>query len=232
MTDSDSTDADQRWLAAIWPFVRQHLPPPPCRVVDIGCGPLGGFVQALRADRYEAEGVDPDAPTGPHYHRVEVEEYHAGRPVAAMVASTSLHHVTDPATVVDVIARRLQPGGVLVVIEWARERFDEATARWCFARLADDQPGWLHRHRDDWLASGRPWDSYLADWAATEGIHTGRDIQRALATRFDTALLAHGPYFFADLNGVTTADEQAAIDAGRIQPTGIQYVGRAQNNTT
>jgi hypothetical protein len=29
----------------------------------------------------------------------------------------------------------LVPGGVLVVVEWAWERFDEATARWCFARL-------------------------------------------------------------------------------------------------
>jgi hypothetical protein len=34
-----------------------------------------------------------------------------------------------------------------------------------------------------------------------------------------------GPYFFADFNAITEADEQAAIDAGQIQPTRIRYVG-------
>ncbi len=135
VTAPDPTAADRRWLAATWPFVRQHLPPPPCRVLDIGWRPLGGFVPALRTDRYDAEGIDPEAPHGPHYHRIEFEGYAAGPPVAAMVACTSLHRVADLDTVIDLIAQRLEPGGVLVVVEWARERFDEATARWCFARL-------------------------------------------------------------------------------------------------
>jgi len=74
VTDPDSTAADLRWLAATWPFVRQYLPPPPCRVVDLGCGPLGGFVPALRAEGFDAEGVDPEAPAGPHYHQVRFEE--------------------------------------------------------------------------------------------------------------------------------------------------------------
>lgn len=108
----------------------------------------------------------------------------------------------------------------------ARERFDEATARWCFDRLADDEPGWLHRHRDRWLASGDAWDVYLDGWAASEGPYTGDNILQALAARFDTRLSARGPYFFADLSGVTAADEQTAIDAGHIQANGIKYVGR------
>jgi SAM-dependent methyltransferase len=230
VTDCDST-SDRRWLDAIWPFVRQHLPPPPCRVLDIGCGPLGGLVPALLTDGYDAEGIDPEAPHGLHYHQVEFERYTARQPAAAMVASTSLHHVTDLDMVVELLAQRLEPGGVLVAVEWARERFDEATARWCFARLTDDDPGWLRRHRDDWLASGQPWDVYLDRWAAAEGMHLGRDILRALTTRFDTQLLARGPYFFADLDSVTVADEQSAIDAGHIQANGIRYVGRAKNDT-
>jgi len=56
-------------------------------------------------------------------------------------------------------------------------------------------------------------------------MHTGRDILRSLATRFETRLLARGPYFFADLHGVRAADEEAAIDAGDIQANGIRYVG-------
>ena len=223
---TDTADADRRWLAATWPFVREHLPPPPGRVLDVGCGPLGGFVPALRTVGYDAEGIDPEAPDRPHYHRVEFEAYAATNTADAIVASTSLHHVADLDTVVDLIAQRLKPDGVLVVVEWAGERFDEATARWCFDRLANDEPGWLHRHRDDWLASGDAWDACLDGWAASEGLHTGDDILRALAARLDTRQLARGPYFFPDLSGVTAADEQTAIDAGHIQANGIQYVGR------
>jgi SAM-dependent methyltransferase len=226
VTDSDSTAADRRWLAAAWPFVRRHLPPPPGRVVEIGCGPLGGFVPALRTEGYDADGIDPKAPDGPHFHPIEFEAYADQRAADVVVASTSLHHVSDLDTVVDLVARRLTPGGVLVVVEWARDRFDEATARWCFDRLAEDEPGWLHRHRDDWLTSGQSWNTYLDGWAADEGLYTGDEILRALAGRFATHLVTRGPYFFPDLAGVTAADEQAAIDAGHIQANGIQYVGR------
>jgi len=232
VTDSDSTAADRKWLAATWPFIRRQLPPPPGRVLEIGCGQLGGFVPALRSEGYDADGVDPDAPHGPHYHQIEFEAYADQRPADAIVASTSLHHVSDLDTVLDLAARRLAPGGLLVVVEWARERLDEVTARWCFDRLAEDEPGWLHRHRDNWRASGQAWDAYLTGWAADEGLHTGDDILRALAARFDAVTLAYGPYFFADLARVTSADEQAAIDAGLIQANGIQYVGRLRTAST
>jgi hypothetical protein len=36
-----------------WPFVRGQLPPAAARV-EVGCGPLGGFVPALPADQLEA----------------------------------------------------------------------------------------------------------------------------------------------------------------------------------
>jgi hypothetical protein len=59
VTDVESNAADRRWLAATWPFVSQHLPTPPHRVLDIGCGPLGGHVPPLLAAGYRAEGIDP-----------------------------------------------------------------------------------------------------------------------------------------------------------------------------
>jgi hypothetical protein len=42
---------DDRWLAAVWPFVRRQLPSAPARVLEVGCGPLGGFVPALLEDQ-------------------------------------------------------------------------------------------------------------------------------------------------------------------------------------
>ena len=51
----------ERWLATLWPLVRTRLPAAPARVVEVGCGPLGGFVPMLRADGYDALGIDPPA---------------------------------------------------------------------------------------------------------------------------------------------------------------------------
>jgi SAM-dependent methyltransferase len=221
---------DERWLAAVWPFVRAWLPSAPARVLEIGCGPLGGFVPALLRDGYDAVGVDPEAPEGPGYHHVQFEQYQSPQPVECMVACTSLHHVADLGDVLDRVGAALAPDGALVVVEWAWERFDEATARWCFARLAPPapaaEPGWLHRRRDEWAASGQPWDGSFRAWAIREGLHTGQEIVRGLDARFDRRSCVFGPYFFGDLADIAEADEQAAIDAGQIQATGIRYAGR------
>jgi SAM-dependent methyltransferase len=219
---------DDPWLAANWPFVRASLPAAPGRVLEIGCGPLGGFVPILGSAGYQAVGVDPEAPPGPSYRRVEFERYQVPGRLDAIVACTSLHHVGDLATVLDLMAAALVPGGTVVIVEWARERFDEATARWCFARLPgpDDDPSWLGRQYAQWRESGQAWDAYLRSWADAEGLHTGRDILDQLDTRFESGPVSYGPYFFPDLADTTEADEQAAIDGGLIQANRIWYLGR------
>lgn len=221
---------DERWLTALWPLVRPHLPAPPATVVEIGCGPLGGFVPRMRAAGYAAVGVDPHAPEGSSYHQVEFERYDMPGRAQAVVACTSLHHVADVAAVLDLISAALVPGGSLVVIEWARERFDEATARWCFDNLPApaDPPGWLQQRHDEWRASGLPWPAYCEAWAEEEGLHAGQHIVRELGTRFERQAFNFGPYFFPDLAGVSEADEQAAIDAREIQANRISWVGLRQ----
>lgn len=217
--------SDERWLAETWPFVREHLPSASARVLELGCGPLGGFVPRMRALRHAAIGVDPEAPEGPEYERTEFEHYEPTDPVDVVVACTSLHHVANIGPVLDRIKSLLEPGGTVVVIEWAHERFDQATAGWCFDRLGTDE-GWLHHHRDQWRESGQAWDQYFQAWVRDEQMHSGTDIVRELRTRFDTGTSGDGPLFFADLDGTTRADEQAAIDAGLIQPNALYYVGR------
>jgi SAM-dependent methyltransferase len=219
---------DERWLAALWPSVRAPLPPPPARVLEIGCGPLGGFVLMLRADGYEATGIDPEAPEGTDFRRVGFEDYRPSQPTDAIIACTSLHHVADLDCVVDLAAAALVPAGILVVVEWARERFDEATAGWCFARLPGpgEERGWLNDRYEQWQASGQSWDAYFRSWADGEGLHPGEDILRALQARFETRELSYGAYFFPDLSGTSEAGELAAIEAGQIRANRIQYHGR------
>ena len=218
---------EEKWLAAAWPFVRDNLPAPPARVLELGCGPLGGFIPQLRVDGYHAIGIDPEAPEESGFRRVEFERYDSREGVDAVVACVSLHHVADLGEVLDKVMAMLAPPGALVIVEWARERFDEATARWCFKRLAplDDHPGWLAKCQAEWRTSVEPWDAWCRSWAEQERLHTGQEILRELDARFDCRRLEYGPYFFPDLADVSEDDEQAAIDAGLIKASRIQYVG-------
>ena len=95
-------DAETRWLTAVWPFMREQMPAAPARVVEIGCGPRGGFVPTLQAEGFAAVGVDPQAPDEPSYHRIAFEGYRLAEPVQAVVASTSFRWCFN----------RLSPAGV------------------------------------------------------------------------------------------------------------------------
>jgi len=223
-------ELEDPWLAAVWPFVRAQLPAGPAAVAEIGCGTLGGFVPALRSAGYNAIGIDPEAPDGDWYRRAEFERCEIGS-VDAIVACTSLHHVADLGEAMDRIEAALAPDGVLVVVEWARERFDEATALWCEERLAPPgpEPGWLNRQCAEWRQSGLGWEEFLQGWAEAEGLYEGQHILSELSARFDSGPVSYGPFYFADLGGVSEADEQAAIDGGAIKPGRIQYSGRRRD---
>jgi SAM-dependent methyltransferase len=219
------TAPGDRWLASLTPFVRARIPSPPASVIEIGCGSLGGFVPALLRDGYGATGVDPSAPEGAEYQRARFEDAVPAESVDAIVACRSLHHVGSLEGIVARAASALRSGGTIVVIEWAWERFDEATARWCFALLGTfetAEQGWLHRRRDAWMASGQTWEAYFAGWASEENLHRSDQILAALDTRFERTLCEYGPYLLVDLGDPAEQAEQAAIDEGTIRGTGIR----------
>lgn len=222
--------ADQCWLEAAWPFVRDQMPPAPARVLEIGCGPIGGFVPMLIEAGHTAVGIDPRAPASPNYRQVTFEQYESLHQVDAVVASTSLHHVTDLGQVLEKVASLLVPGGAVVVVEWAWERVDQATAQWCFDRLdTNAEPSWLSRRRDEWQDSGLSWDTYFTDWAAGEGLHSSDAIRGELDKRFHCLLSTDGPYYFPELDDTTEAEEQAAVDAGVIRASATRYAGQLRS---
>ena len=215
----------QRWLASLWPFVRSEFPAAPARVLEIGCGPFGGFVPGLLHGGYEAVGIDRNAPEAAGYQRIDFEQYEPPEPVDAIVASRSLHHVGDLEDVLGRAAEALRRGGVLIVVEWAWEQFDADTAHWCFARFDPAEPGWLKGRKDGWAQSGEAWEDYFESWARNHGLHRGDRIVGALDARFERRSCMYGPYFFADLGGFSEGDEQSAIEAGEIRANGIRYAG-------
>src|SRR3954464_12616594 len=72
-------------------FVLEQLPPPPGRVLEIGCGRDGGLVELLAARGYDVTGVDPHAPEGDRYLQRRFQDVEG--PWDAAVAGRVLHHV-------------------------------------------------------------------------------------------------------------------------------------------
>ena len=134
--------------------------------------------------------------------------------------------MVDPAHVIERVTDVLASDGTVIVVEWAWEDFDAPTAEWAFERLrTSDDPSWLERRRDEWRESGEDWPSYLQSWAQEHGLHTSAKLVPLLDARLERRRLGRGPFLFGDLADTTEADEQSAIDAARIRPLRVDYVG-------
>jgi SAM-dependent methyltransferase len=196
-------------------FVDAHLPPPPSRVLEIGCG-RGDLARSIARSGYRVIAIDPEAPEGDLFHAVSLEAFDDPGPFDAVIASRSLHHIHDLPGALAKIARLLRPEGRLLVNEHACDRLDEPTARWYLTQrtaIDSDAP--------------RSVEQCLADWESDHaGLHGYADMRRELDSRFTGRFFAWRPYLYEELGGATSeSEEQALIDAGTIQATGFRYVG-------
>jgi SAM-dependent methyltransferase len=205
-------------MSEVGTFVLSQLPPPPARVLEIGCGEQGGLVAELRAAGYEAVGVDPHTPEGAHFRRRDFRE--VDERFDAAVAVRVLHHVDPLGEGIDTIAR-IAP--LLVVDEFAPERIDAPTQEWyegqhSLLRAAGADPpgppdldGWRDRHR---------------------GLHPSDVLLAELRRRFEEHHFEERPYLYRWLGGPSSFElEQTLVDARAIQPIGYRYAGVARTET-
>lgn len=108
-------------------FVLSQLPPPPRRVLEVGCG-RGELALALAEAGYEVVAIDPEAPEGPIFRPTTIEAFRERGPFDAVVASRSLHHVHDLPGVLDKLVRLLR--GPLILNEFAWDRREPMTREW------------------------------------------------------------------------------------------------------
>jgi SAM-dependent methyltransferase len=203
-------------------FAREHLPPPPARVLEVGCG-QGELTTALAVSGYDVLGIDPLAPEGEGFRRIRLEDLEpADGPYDAVVASYSLHHIRDLDHALDLVVELLEPGGVLVLDEFGWDLVDEPTL------------DWLYGQRRALAAAGlgeapASLEALRAEWKTEHlGLHGFEALRTAVAARFEEREFARMPFFHRQLGGVATEVlEQALVDAGAIQPLGFRYVGIA-----
>jgi hypothetical protein len=195
-------------------YVQNQLPPPPARLLEVGCGREGGVAPVLAAAGYEVLGIDPDAPDGELYRRVTLEEFDDPGRFDAVVAGRVLHHVDPLGPALDKLAR-LAP--LLLLDEFAWNHMDPPTVEWYEAQ---------HRllAAAGWEPKGPP---DLADWRAKHSdLHPYETLRAEVDARYEERHFEWRPYFYRWLGGPASEGLEAAlIDAGAIRPIGFRYAG-------
>jgi SAM-dependent methyltransferase len=195
-------------------FVQAQLPPAPARVLDVGCGD-GRLSRELTDLGYRVIGIDPRAPEGAIFRRISLEEFEDAARFDAAVASATLHHIADLGNALAKLRDLLAPGGRLIVIEHACDRFDEATARWYLEKRRATDPGARKSVR-----------ACLSEWEADHaGLHGSAALRRGLERYFTERFFAWSPYLYGELGEAVEDEERRLIEAGRIQATGFLYAG-------
>jgi Methyltransferase domain len=198
-------------------FVLSQLPPPPGRVLEVGCGEEGGVAPQLAAAGYDVLAIDPDAPAGPLYRRTTLQELDDAGPFAAVVAGRVLHHVHPLEPALDKLAG-LAP--LLVLDEFARERIDA------------DAQAWYERQHRALRAAGQEPDGPpdLDEWRARHpDVHPSHVLLAALRERFRELVYEQRPYLYRWLRGVATESLEEGLVASRAIPAiGWRWVGASR----
>ena len=199
-------------------FVLEQLPPPPGRVLEVGCGSEGGLVELLVEHGYDALGVDPHAPAGERFVKATFQELDGEWDAA--VAGRVLHHVNPLGEGLDKLAR-LAP--LLIVDEFAHDRIDAAAQDW-----------YEGQHRMLRASGGEPYGPpSLDEWRVRHpGLHAHDVLLEALRERYDERVLEWVPYFYRWLGGPSSeALEQTLVDAQAFPAIGYRWAGASTSTT-
>lgn len=195
--------------------VLRRLPPPPLRILEVGCGDQGGVTPALVAMGYDVRAIDPRAPEGPNYQRITLEALEP-EPFDAVVAGRVLHHVTPlrPA-----LAKLAELAPLLLADEFAWNLIDSPAQQW-YERLYQERC-------DAGETPTGPKD--LDDWRWRHAdLHSSETLRSEVETVYETVEFEWRPYLYHWLGPETEPLEQAAIDAGELQAIGYRFTCRTR----
>jgi SAM-dependent methyltransferase len=197
-------------------FVLNQLPPPPCRVLEVGCGTAGGLVPALADAGYDALGIDPEAPEGERFVRGTFQEPSGNLQLGweAIVAGRVLHHVHPLDEGLDRLAE-LAP--FLLVDEFARELIEERERAW-----------YEERYRLLAAAGAQPpGPPSLDEWRARHpDLHEHRVLLDALRARYEERTHEWVPYLHRWLGDSESESlESELVATGALRAVGWRWSG-------
>ena len=162
-----------------------------------------------------------------------------------VVTTRTLHHVHDPAAVLEQVHRWLRPGGQLVCIDFFHDRFDRRDARWIAqvrglleatgayrpdGRLPTDPAAAVERIEWEWEQ----------DHVIDHDLNRAADIELPLSSWFPTGTRSWHPYLYWDiLEALDISDpaieiaiatlvadwEASLLAAGELSPVLLRFVG-------
>lgn len=163
---------------------------------------------------HEVTAIDPEAPEGPLFRNVTLEEFDPPGRFDAVVASRALHHVPDLAAALDKIASL---GPLLVLEEFGWDLLDEPTLDW-----------WIGQRRVLAAAGHEPeGPNSLEDWRDEHAdLHGYAALREAVDRNYSERFFAWMPYVYRYLGGAASEPlERTLIDAGAIKALGFRYAG-------
>lgn len=210
------------------------------RILEVGCG-RGEVARRLGAAGFRVTAIDlelMDPPPGTNVTFIEGDFLRfAAEPFDAIIFTASLHHISPIEAAVDRAYRLLGPAGLLVADDFDLDAPSAATLRWYYdvqelLAAADLFP----RERVD-----PPGSDVAQRWRAAHAheppLHTGVQMRRAVAARFDLRDVHGAAYLYRyvtrylphDARGVALAQhiystERRGIADGTMSAVGLGIV--------
>jgi len=192
-------------------FVRANLPPPSCRVLEVGAGE-GELATALAGAGYAVTAIDPD-PRGDNVHAVALGDLDAAAGLfGGAAAIRSLHHVHPLESSLQRLAEALSPGAPLVVDEMDVAAFDRRAADW-----------WLRQQAAHGEPSQKTADQLVEEHRAH--LHPLDVILETLAEWFTVGAPVRGPWLYRwNLGPSFRIEEETLIASGELPAMGARIV--------
>ena len=217
-------------------FVQAHVPPPPARILEVGCG-AGALAIRLQRLRYEVIAVDSaeDAVARARKRGLDARQadwpHFSDRPFDVVLFTRSLHHIPALSPAVARARALLKPSGMVLVEDFARHAVEPLAAEWLIEMLAvlraadllvRDPEGLLDRI----LEYPDPMDAWRA--AHDHDLHSAEAMRDGLRAHFSAVEEEIVPYLYRYVCGRLEETERGYHIAVRVLELERRFAAIAQ----